>query len=479
MSGLEVAGVVLGAIPLIISALEHYGDGIRVMKNMKNYAIIFDDFITQLDASIGIYMNTCYELLGPLNLPDNQMTALLNEGKTEAWSDADLQAALKARLGDNHHRYNNGKPPWISLDGTVDEKARKKFFKSFWLKTRGGFNTEKYGALLVDIDRDIEKLSKLINGALLLEPIRTEKRTKLQSAYWKVLETKLLTHGFRHRGPDEDSTRFAFLLTFDKRTQSTSSPPWDWRGIEIESLQLASTAVAVTASQVQAPGKKTAHFAPLITVSSSSRPPLSRSLSSGLVAKIESLCCALVAANRQDCCLGILEDEAWQHHVYSVTGPTSKAQICEAASSNEITHGTKRIAPRQKCMLALTLASSVLQLHNTPWLPRAWETKDIFFLKNRGGNAIPSQFYVSQTFTSASQVAAAVKRRRLVKNETVFALGVALLELAHGASILSLKEPEDLSEDGKEDSMTEVSIATRLARELNTYESESYARAVL
>jgi hypothetical protein len=161
----------------------------------------------------------------------------------------------------------------------------------------------------------------------------------------------------------------------------------------------------------------------------------------------------------------VLEDEAWQHHVYSVTGPASQAQIFEAASLNDIIHGAKRIAPRQKCTLALTLASSVLQLHDTPWLPRAWETKDIFFLKNHGDNAIPSKFYVSQTFSSTSHVAAAAaaKRRRLVKNEMVFALGVALLELAHGASILSFKEPEDLSEDGKEDSMTEVSIATRLA----------------
>jgi hypothetical protein len=28
MSGLEVTGVVLGAVPLIISALEHYGAGV-------------------------------------------------------------------------------------------------------------------------------------------------------------------------------------------------------------------------------------------------------------------------------------------------------------------------------------------------------------------------------------------------------------------------------------------------------------------
>jgi hypothetical protein len=28
MTGFEVVGVILGAIPLVISALEHYGDGV-------------------------------------------------------------------------------------------------------------------------------------------------------------------------------------------------------------------------------------------------------------------------------------------------------------------------------------------------------------------------------------------------------------------------------------------------------------------
>jgi len=30
MSGFEIAGVVLGSLPLIISALEHYGEGVSV-----------------------------------------------------------------------------------------------------------------------------------------------------------------------------------------------------------------------------------------------------------------------------------------------------------------------------------------------------------------------------------------------------------------------------------------------------------------
>ena len=134
------------------------------------------------------------------------MTALLSERQAEAWSDADLQTALKVRLGENYNRYaslqvklnrrillfceklkleNDCQPPWIASDGTIDEKARKKFFKSFRLKTRGGFNAEKYGALLADIDRDIEKLSKLTNGAIQLEPVKIEKKKKLQCAYWQ------------------------------------------------------------------------------------------------------------------------------------------------------------------------------------------------------------------------------------------------------------------------------------------------------
>lgn len=479
--------------------------------------------LSQLDASIGIYTNTCYELLGPLNLPDSQMRALLTERKAEAWLDDELQAALKVRLGENHHRYaslqdklnrrillfcgklkleENGQPPWIGSDGIIDEKSRKKFFKSFWLKTRGGFNAEKYGALLADIDRDIEKLSKLTSGAIQLEPIKAAKMNRVQSAHWQSirdqaqrlfdsLNSRLSPCGCTHPHQAnlrldirkdrraEDAERFAFLLTFEKHSQSALSPPWDWRDIEIESSQMPGRAATLATLQVQTPAKKTARFAPSIRVSTFPQPPLPRDSSLGLAERIDSLCRTLLATHQKDCCLGVLEEEAWQHHVYSVAGPASTAQISTTASLNDIINAARRIAPRQKCILALTLASSVLQLHDTPWLPRAWETKDIYFLKNRDGNVIPSQFYVSRTFTSASQVAAAVRRRRLVKNETVFALGVALLELAHGASILSFKQPEDLNEDGREDSMTEVSIATRLARELNNYESENYARAVL
>ena len=117
MSGFEIAGTVLGSIPLIISALEHYRDGVRssfvrtarlsansrgqvaVMKNIKEYECIFSDIRISFAASVVIYMDSCYQLLSPLNLPDQQMNDLLEERKREAWKIPQLQKDLEKRLG--------------------------------------------------------------------------------------------------------------------------------------------------------------------------------------------------------------------------------------------------------------------------------------------------------------------------------------------------------------------------------------------
>ena len=95
------------------------------------------------------------------------------------------------------------------------------------------------------------------------------------------------------------------------------------------------------------------------------------------------------------------------------------------------------------------------------------------------GSTSPSHFYVSQTFDSTTTEPAIARRRRCVKNETVFALGVALLELSYGQSLLSLQTPDNLNEQGMEDSMTEMSIATRLADSIHEREMDNYAKAVL
>ena len=200
----------------------------------------------------------------------------------------------------------------------------------------------------------------------------------------------------------------------------------------------------------------------------------------GLASKIDDLCGALTQGCKSKYRIGFLEDQFWQHHVYHVPGPGSSDQISDVAPITQVIYGyNSKMTTIDIYPLAFTLASSVLQLYNTPWLPTVWGSNDIFMLRTTAGSILPSQFYVSQTFDSPPPQVAKLKKHRCVKNEMVFALGVALLELSYGQPLLSLKTPDDLNDQVIEDSVTEVSIATRLANRIHEREMENYAKPVL
>lgn len=133
-------------------------------------------------------------------------------------------------------------------------------------------------------------------------------------------------------------------------------------------------------------------------------------------------------------------------------------------------------------MLALTLASAVLQLHDTPWLSKSWNLKDILFINN-DTKALPplSQPYVSRLFTprAKSQDPTMSRSRCFGKNEMVFALGVALLELSYCKPIMWFKTAEDLDDHGNEALYTEYSIANRLIQTIDKRELSHYAEAAL
>lgn len=91
MSGFEIVGVILGAYPLIIGALDAYkatrgGKGaVSLARNLKTEEIIFGEFV--------------HHLLAP-NVSGTELTRLTaNASGVVPWSDARLQTDLRARLG--------------------------------------------------------------------------------------------------------------------------------------------------------------------------------------------------------------------------------------------------------------------------------------------------------------------------------------------------------------------------------------------
>ncbi|KAL5415698.1 hypothetical protein PMIN06_002302 [Paraphaeosphaeria minitans] len=105
MSGVEVAGLVLGAFPLIITALEHYRDGFEPLHEWWTFESEFVNFIEEVKTQQDRFDNNLERLLSPFKFSDTQMNALLSQQSPEAWKGQDLQSGLMERLGRSYDSY--------------------------------------------------------------------------------------------------------------------------------------------------------------------------------------------------------------------------------------------------------------------------------------------------------------------------------------------------------------------------------------
>jgi len=122
MSGFEVVGVLLGALPLVISGLEHvsrlyqtlslypssvphtensqYREGLESIKSMRRYREIISDFILTFETGAARYTIVCESLLGELMLSDEEYAELLDNPGGIGWQKNSLLVAhVQDRLG--------------------------------------------------------------------------------------------------------------------------------------------------------------------------------------------------------------------------------------------------------------------------------------------------------------------------------------------------------------------------------------------
>ena len=61
MSGLEVAGVILGGLPLVISALEHYTHGVNTAKRYWRFKSELRSLILEINTERSIFTSSKVE----------------------------------------------------------------------------------------------------------------------------------------------------------------------------------------------------------------------------------------------------------------------------------------------------------------------------------------------------------------------------------------------------------------------------------
>lgn len=98
MSGIEAVGVVLGILPLIISAAEHYETTVRPFTRFIRFAPELSSFRQQLRTQKAIFINECRLLLAAL-VGRAQATEMMTDHAHPSWSDDGLEREMCDQLG--------------------------------------------------------------------------------------------------------------------------------------------------------------------------------------------------------------------------------------------------------------------------------------------------------------------------------------------------------------------------------------------
>jgi hypothetical protein len=193
--------------------------------------------------------------------------------------------------------------------------------------------------------------------------------------------------------------------------------------------------------------------------------------------KIQDLCAAIKDGCHDKACLGILFDELKKqnHGLYLVPRSLFDDQaqtaipLTRRLTTTGPAHRKFKLTRKNGLQLALTLASSVLQLHKTPWLGSKWGKDDILFFQYPNGTLLEQPF-ISKSFSSIQeQTLTSRKSTRpfpCVRNEMIFALGVVLIELCLGCPLEDMRTPEDLDDFGNPNIFTDYMTAQRLIAEV-------------
>lgn len=194
---------------------------------------------------------------------------------------------------------------------------------------------------------------------------------------------------------------------------------------------------------------------------------------------VENICESLATCSQEDCLRFILDDKRKLWAIDTVDRDC-RVQIDKNCMSLEhllprtpkSPKRSKGLKKSQRLSLAVKLASSLLQLHATPWLPESWCKKSVYFPVD------VEQPYVIIKFDESS--ASSPNTHANFLNPYLVALGIILLELSEGIPFLEwINGRNDISLQSN-DILNRADIASKWLEESKDakHMSETYADVV-
>jgi hypothetical protein len=156
---------------------------------------------------------------------------------------------------------------------------------------------------------------------------------------------------------------------------------------------------------------------------------------------INDLCSTICSCPSDDSCLGYLIDSQNQRHELQSV-PESYLDDEKSTSLEELLNSNEafKFSRQQRYKVASILASSLLQLQTTPWLPSQLDKKNIFFYRDGQDILfdrpyIRHSFYSSRMATSKEQTTSPSLPARFAARNSLNSLGTLLLELCFGKPV--------------------------------------------
>lgn len=105
MSGIEVAGLVLGAFPLILSCLDYYREGLEPLEEWWNFRTHFIALIDDVRHQMMKYRKNMLRLLDPIIADTDSLEAMVEDPMDPRWSNKTLGKELEERLSSELDRF--------------------------------------------------------------------------------------------------------------------------------------------------------------------------------------------------------------------------------------------------------------------------------------------------------------------------------------------------------------------------------------
>ncbi|KAF1933464.1 uncharacterized protein M421DRAFT_97603 [Didymella exigua CBS 183.55] len=494
MSGVEIAGLVLGVLPLLIQGIESYNEGLDPIKSFMRWDKELPQCIRKLRNQHVHYAQTMRILLEPITAEVELAEMMTDPGSSQLWKDKEMALKLQDRLQESYHAYQctiadieritKQIASKLDLDRANELKRNdleallvgnpKKSNDKFEIRKRIRFGMSKktVKALLEELNDCNRELERFTEKSEKIETYRKAAKpsfaTRLQriQGYAKSLHSSLCwsctckdTHHTSLRleprgnlyasGMPISARKTCFTVSFSSLAADASST-WSWQAAEIDIEDEDDTGLSPPLSS---PKPKTTK-----SVSFGSPPPYSANDpvlgSNHSLQEVTDICASICQVQSTDSRIGLsLDAKKKLRGVYTFGStekltPTSEVITLEDLLDRRPTVNGKRVklTKKERYSLALTLASSVLYLNSTPWLTNQWAARDIQFHQAVAATTFIDIEHPYLAPASADSVDdLAVKTRSLTfqnKNTVLLALAVALLELYFGTTAEKYQETE-------------------------------------